>query len=63
MSKLSQFIIKHKVDVKDGYAVAYAVERLATAYRCSEDEILTDALNDADAAQYLLKLSRRLANV
>jgi len=61
MSKLSQFIIKHNVE--DGYSVAYAVERVAIFLRCSEDEILTGALNDAKAAKYLINLSRRLANV
>ncbi len=61
MSKLSQFIVKHNVE--DGYSVAFAVERIAIFLRCSEDEILSGALNDTKATQYLLNLSRRLANV
>ena len=58
MAKLSQFIIRH--GVQDGYSVAYAVERLAIFLRCSEDEILTGALNEAKAAEYLLGLAQRL---
>jgi hypothetical protein len=59
MSKLSQFIIRH--DIQDGYSVAYAVERIAIFLRCSQDEILTGALNDEKAARYLIGVARRLS--
>jgi hypothetical protein len=59
MSKLSQFIVRH--NVQDGYSVAYAVERIAFFLRCSQDEILTGALNDEKAARYLLGVAQRLA--
>jgi hypothetical protein len=59
MSKLTQFIVRHNVE--DGYSLAYAVERIAIFLRCSEEEILTGALNDAKAAEYLLGVARRLS--
>ena len=53
MTKLSQFIIRHNIE--DGYSVAYTVEQLAKFMRCSESEILSAALINDKAAQYLIK--------
>ena len=58
MTKLTKFIIKHQV--KDGYSIAYAVEKLAQQLRCSQNEILVEALESTRSALHLIRFAERL---
>jgi hypothetical protein len=58
MTKLSRFIIKHQI--KDGYSIAYAVEKLAQFQRCSQNEILVEALSSTRTAHHLIRFAERM---
>lgn len=60
MTKLSKLIIRYNVE--SGYDLAYTVEKMAQYLRCSQDQILTSALENEEAAQYLFRVMKRLQN-
>jgi chemotaxis signal transduction protein len=66
MSKLSQFLIKHNVDSMTDitcYDVAWVVEEISKIKRCSQDSILSEALESDSYAQYVFRVVRNLKEV
>ena len=60
MTKLSKLIIRYNIET--GYDLAYTVEKLAQYLQCSQDQILTSALENEETAQHLIGMMKRLQN-
>lgn len=56
--KFDQFIFQYQIDT--GYDLMNTVKYIAQFLRCSQDEIISGALKDEAAAQYLIGVMRRL---